>query len=142
MLPALLIQAGFIDYIAISLGGVSDWCVTPGYWFLIPTYSALWFGGRWCRNIPRLNQRALFAIAAALMLSTLSAFLISNAGFYLFSERFLELDWFDYSRRVAPYLAAYISSTTLYAVLAFMMHGLWRILFQRANHRKESNAHC
>jgi hypothetical protein len=32
--------------IAIMLGGVSDWCVTPAYGFLIPTYACLWYGGR------------------------------------------------------------------------------------------------
>jgi hypothetical protein len=44
---ALIIEAGLIDFYATSVQGISDWCMTPAYWFLIPTYGSLWFVGRW-----------------------------------------------------------------------------------------------
>jgi hypothetical protein len=43
---ALMLNAGVIDYLAL-LAGVSDYCVTPAYPFLIPTYLTLWASGRW-----------------------------------------------------------------------------------------------
>src|ERR1035438_5697145 len=39
---ALLLQAGLMDSYVTTIQGVSDWCVTPAYWFLIPTYGSLW----------------------------------------------------------------------------------------------------
>ena len=44
---ALIIEAGLIDYYATSVQGISDWCMSPAYWFLIPTYGSLWLVGRW-----------------------------------------------------------------------------------------------
>jgi hypothetical protein len=46
LFPFYLLEAGLIYYLVIMLGGVSDWCVTPAYGFLIPTYACLWYGGR------------------------------------------------------------------------------------------------
>lgn len=44
---ALILEAGWIDYYATSVQGVADWCMSPAYWFLIPTYASLWLVGRW-----------------------------------------------------------------------------------------------
>ena len=51
---ALILEAGLIDYYATSVQGISDWCMTPAYWFLIPTYGSLWLIGRWFA--PRLTK--------------------------------------------------------------------------------------
>ena len=50
----LVIEAGLIDWDASALQGISDWCIRPAYWFLIPTYASLWLAGRWygLRNSP------------------------------------------------------------------------------------------
>jgi hypothetical protein len=47
MLSALLVEAAFIDYLAIAVGGVSSFCISPAYGFLLPAYGALWLAGRW-----------------------------------------------------------------------------------------------
>ena len=46
MVPALIAASVGIDYAAITWGGVSDFCVSPAYWMLIPAYLALFAGGR------------------------------------------------------------------------------------------------
>jgi hypothetical protein len=45
--PALLALAGVSDYVAITSFGVSDFCMSPAYGFLLPAYGSLWFAGRW-----------------------------------------------------------------------------------------------
>src|ERR1035437_4084549 len=44
--PALLVVAGLADYAAFNYANISDWCFSPAYWFLIPTYAVLFYAGR------------------------------------------------------------------------------------------------
>src|SRR5215469_3010628 len=48
--PLLMAEAVLVDYIVISRMGINFWthyCVSLGYWFLVPAYGALWVGGSW-----------------------------------------------------------------------------------------------
>ena len=73
-LAVLLLEAGLIDYLAITMGGVSDWCVTPAYWFLIPTYACLWCGGRWYAGRRRRVWSTLLPLIGTLLFSVSLAF--------------------------------------------------------------------
>lgn len=132
MFPLLLFEAGLIDYLAISFAGTSDWCVTPAYLFLIPTYGALWFGGRWCRQFKGVDKTVLLSIAAALIVSTGLAFLISNGSFYLLSDRFHDLSWVEYSSRVVKYFPPYLLTTLLYTSVALVVHSVLHFFSGRA----------
>lgn len=101
----LLVVAGLIDYLAIAHGGVSGWCVTPAYLFLISTYGAMWLGGRLSRRQALDETTGVAAIFAILAGSTWIAFLISNASFYALSGYFDDLDLRTYAVRILPYLA-------------------------------------
>ncbi len=120
----LLAEAFLIDYLAIRYGGVSGWCVTPAYGFLIPTYAALWGAGKWCARFRPFRLSAMAGITVALIGATTLAFLISNASFYLFSGRFAELDWLRYGLNVAHYYPEYLGSALLYTGFALGLHGL------------------
>src|ERR1019366_3250627 len=90
---ALILEAGLIDYYATSIQGTSDWCMTPAYWFLIPTYGSLWFVCRWFafrQNTAdhTMEGQGLIALALAAWAANSFAFVFSNATFYLFSEHF------------------------------------------------------
>src|SRR3970040_1549850 len=61
-----LAEAALIDYVAITHGGVSDWCVSPAYVFLAPTYASLWFAGRWVAARQQQTWRTLVPLFAAL----------------------------------------------------------------------------
>ncbi len=119
----LLLEAGLIDYLAITYGGVSGWCVTPAYLFLVPTYGAMWLGGRWCRRYRLDETSGLIVSLATLAGTTLLAFLISNASFYLLSGYFDSLSPLEYATRVARHLLPYLGTTLAYAVL--VLGGLW-----------------
>ena len=51
--PALMAIAVAVDYAVITAGGQSFWshyCVSPGYWFLVPAHLSMWFGGSLLRR--------------------------------------------------------------------------------------------
>ncbi len=113
-LALFLAEAGLIDYLAIAYGGVSGWCVTPAYPFLIPTYGALWLGGRLCRRQTLDKITSVAAIFGTLSGSALIAFLISNLSFYALSGYFDDLDLRTYMARILPYLGPYLVTPLAY----------------------------
>ncbi|HET6630680.1 MAG TPA: hypothetical protein VFG91_12965 [Woeseiaceae bacterium] len=119
--PIFIAEAGLMDW-ASTAGGVSAWCVTPAYGFLIPTYAALWLAGRCYRRYARKEWRTLVPLCATLGAGLVSAFAISNGSFYLFSGYFAELAWDDYLRGVIGYFPAYAGYALVYTMLALCVH--------------------
>lgn len=126
----LLLEAGGIDYYAINVAGVSDWCVTPAYWFLIPTYASMWLGGRWFAARQQNTWRSLALFGGVSWMATTAAFLISNASFFLLSGRYTEMSVAEYAGKVAQYYPPYLSGSLMYLALAsviyIMLHSLFR----------------
>lgn len=134
---ALLLEAGGIDYYSIVIKGMSDWCVSPAYWFLIPTYAVMFGAGRWfaTHRQPMAKSGLLFVSIACL--STTVAFLISNTSFYLFSGKFTETSWQQYAERIAQYYAPYLGSALLYLAVAALIY-LLLISFGKADVAEQS----
>lgn len=120
----LLLEAGALDYVAITHLGVSDYCVTPAYWFLIPTYAVLWYAGRHYARIHQYSLRSLGIFAAISFAAVSVAFLISNGAFYVFSGRFAEMGMAEYAARVAQYYGPYLSGAVVYLVPAVLLYAL------------------
>jgi hypothetical protein len=125
---ALLAEAAAIDFLAITVGGASGWCVTPAYPFLAFAYGALWLAGRWCGREGAGGGRGWARAAAALLAGVTAAFLISNGSFYLLSGYFSELTWTEYAARVARYYPRYALYTFLYAGLVLVGYHVLRWL--------------
>jgi hypothetical protein len=126
----LLFEAGIIDWAATSAGGVSDWCLSPAYWFLIPTYGVLWGAGRWYARVHRTRVSTLIPLCGALFTSTSIAFLISNGSFYALSGRFTDMGWTEYAARTAQYFPPYQMSAFVYVASAAVVYALllaWRV---------------
>lgn len=113
----LLIEAGLIDYIAMTQLGVSDYCISPAYVFLIPTYACLWMAGRYCIKFQSLKLIDLIAQLSILFIATSLAFVISNASFYPLSGKFSEMDWLEYISRVKQYYFPYTYSAIVYVTV-------------------------
>lgn len=122
--PALLIEAAGIDFLATTVGGVSDWCITPAYSFLALTYGAVWLAGRWYSKRHALAWRSLLPFAGSAVAAVLVAFLTSNASFYLFAGYFGEMSASEYASRVAQYLPGYMQSALLWLSIAAVVHVL------------------
>ncbi|MDA0691666.1 MAG: hypothetical protein O3A78_04920 [Nitrospinae bacterium] len=113
--PALLIGcAGLIDYFSVQREPA--WCITSAYGFLIPTYLALWFGGRRFQTleITQWNQAASMAITLAIC--TTLAFVISNGSFYALSghEVYESMNFMEYAQRQISRFPGYLMKPFLY----------------------------
>ncbi|OFZ67517.1 MAG: hypothetical protein A2V79_07285 [Betaproteobacteria bacterium RBG_16_56_24] len=138
---ALIMEAGLIDYYATSVQGVSDWCMTPAYWFLIPTYGSLWFVGRWFT--PRLAKeghamqgKGLVRLSLLAWAACSFAFMFSNVTFYLFSGRFADMSATEYASRVAQYYGSYVSVALLYIACAVALHMAFDIIVTQRVHSR------
>ncbi|MCK9200742.1 MAG: hypothetical protein M0P59_14355 [Gallionella sp.] len=120
----LLVEAGALDYVAITHLGVSDYCVTPAYWFLIPTYAVLWYAGRFLARSHQYSLRRLGMFAGISFVAVSAAFVISNGAFYLFSGRFPELSIAEYTGRMAQYYLPYLTGAVVYLVPAALLYAL------------------
>lgn len=129
----LLLEAGLIDYLAITQLGVSDFCVSEAYVFLIPTYVAMWLGGKWCGKFTFLSVASVTQQFAALVMATSTAFLISNGSFYLLSGRYPDRSWTQYFDRFTMYYPSYLTSTLIYVVVIFGVISVAKSLFAAKN---------
>ena len=117
-----LLEAGAIDYFAIAHYGVDDYCFSPAYWLLIPTYASMWFAGHWFAARQQNNLTDIAWFAGISWLSTSVAFLISNGAFYSLSGKFTEMNIAEYAIRVAKYYPSYVSGTLIYLALAAIIY--------------------
>ena len=131
---ALILVAGLIDYYATSVLGVSDWCFTPGYWFLIPIYGSLWMVGRWFSLNYSVQGKGMTVLILAAWAANSFAFMLSNATFYLFSDLFTEMSFIEYTASVSQYYVSYVSVAMLYITCAVGMQVIFKILGKQNFH--------
>ena len=124
---ALLAEAALIDYVAITHGGVSAWCVSPAYGFLIPTYGVLWFSGRRLQAPTGFSWRDWALCLGGALGATVIAFAISNGSFYLLSGRFPGTPLTSYLDSVMGYFRLYTGSTLAYVVVGLAVGSLVRM---------------
>ena len=114
--------AVLLDFLSITAGGVSSFCVTPAYGFLIPTYAAAWQAGLIFRKHYALSGRAALIFAALAFVAASVAFLISNGSFYLLSGYYAEPDWVEYWRGLGLYYPYYLTSALAYLAALGVIH--------------------
>ncbi len=128
---ALLVEVGLLDYVAITQFNVSDFCISSAYVFLIPTYFAMWFGGRFSANFKSMQGTELtlsISAMATLFVATTSAFLISNGSFYWLSDKILARDFSNYVTQMTHYYLPYMGYTLMYAIFGFAVFKLFKRL--------------
>ncbi len=115
---ALAIGVAFgMDFYAMGYKGVSDYCMSLGYWGLIPTYAAVWGMGRWLAK--REQSFAALPYALAGWLATSIAFVLSNAFWYSFSDKVNTLTIVEFTQRIAKYYTPYVGYTMMYLGIAW-----------------------
>ena len=133
----LLLAAGGVDYYAIAIRGVSDECISPAYWFLIPTYACLWYAGRWFAARQQMSWASLGLLAAVAWGSTTAAFLISNTSFYLLTALVPNPSLLQYAKGIVEYYPPYLLCTLLYLACATVLHVLLVNLGNNTAHSSE-----
>lgn len=117
------ILASVIDFGVAALDPWQGFCLTDGYWGLIPAYGAMWLGGRWLAK--RGDAFELLAYSATALITTLTAFVISTQTYYLYSGRFPNNGVLETMQYGWDYLAAYVGYSAMYFALAWIAaHGM------------------
>jgi hypothetical protein len=126
----LMLEAVAIDWIATQHLGVSDFCMTPAYWFLLPTHAAMWAGGYLLRRHAQVeNGHALAALVVLAFAATTLAYTISNGGFYWFGGRYPDPHFAEYVERFAMYYRWFVLVPCTYIAAAAFVHvGVTRAL--------------
>lgn len=132
--PVLLVVAGTADYFAFNYAGVSDWCFSPAYWFLIPTYAVMWYAGRFYKTRHSISWHGLSLFAVTALVATSVAFVISSGSFYLLSGRFADMTALQYAAAVAKYYPPYLVSAFLYLSIAVVVQVAAAKLSARSAH--------
>lgn len=133
---ALLVEAAVLDYIAIGHLGVSGYCVSPAYVFLIATYGAVWFGGQFCKRLSDSKASHLAAKFGILVASVSLGFLISNGSFYLLSGKYPDNNWAEYITRVMMYYPPYLKYALIYVVGIYSVSRLFKLLAAAATEKE------
>ena len=125
-LVVLFFGAGVLDYWAISPSNVSDFCLTPAYFCLIPTYTTMWLAGRYSKVFKSLHFIESVKIFGLAAITTLISFIISNGSFYVWSGSFGELAWDKYVNQFNQYLPSYLSGTLGYIVIGLVAINIFK----------------
>ncbi len=111
-----------LDVASVTWGGVSNFCVSPAYGFLLPAYGALWYAGRWYAGYHRDAAATLFPLALSVLLGTAICELVSSGGFYFLSGRFEQTSVQEFAGRFAEYFPRSLSSLLFYVGVAGVIH--------------------
>lgn len=117
--PLLMAVAVVVDYLVISRAGLDFWshyCVSPGYWFLLPAHLSLWLAGSWLasRQTPLGLRSAQFA--AALVGGVVLCHLFAQGGFYWFSSSVAEPSVAGWWKNYTDWLWPYFRTTAMYVL--------------------------
>jgi hypothetical protein len=129
---ALFALASTIDLTLLESGQISDWCLSPAYWALLPAYGALWGTGRLYARRHRDQPGTLLPLGLGLIGGASLAYLCSGGGYYFFSGRTAEPTLAGFAERVPQYLPTSLGTLALYVGLAALAYGALRAVQVRA----------
>lgn len=133
----LLATAGLTDYFSVQ-AGTSDWCITPAYMFLIPTYLSLWFAGRLFDDLKMHSPKKFGRLVLFLFLSSTTAFIISTGSFHLLSGRYDDVPILEQAITSVKYYPRYIGGAFFYMGVFIVGVKVKDYLIDLSNHRLSS----
>lgn len=129
--PVFMALAVLADYVVISGQGMdffAHYCMSAAYWFLIPAYFALWFGGMLVRRYyasaegAESNGKALVVLAASLFASVVLCHLLSQGSFYWISDSVADPTFAGWWKNYSDWFVPYLRTTAIYVGLAVIVH--------------------
>lgn len=140
LLGGLLLQragwfAGFfvlatvIDFGAAAFDPAQGFCLTNGYWGLIPAYGAMWLGGlRLSKQnaVFGANPKSISAYALVSLSTAFVAFVVSTQTYYLFSGRFPAEGLIESMQHGWEYLPNWMGFAAMYFAFVWLSVALWR----------------
>jgi hypothetical protein len=130
--PALMVLAVAVDWYVITASGINFWdhyCVSVAYWFLVPSYLALWFGGLFLRSqYNGLTARSLGWLVASFVASVSLCYLLSNGSFYWLSDSVKNASVAGWTKNLADWYLPYLYTASIYVAGASIVHALVALL--------------
>lgn len=116
--PALMVVAVAVDYFVITRSGMdffSHYCVSPGYWMLLPAHASMWLGGRLLalRADRHPGQRVL-ELALVLPLAVALCHLFAQGGFYWLSDVVDEPNVAGWAKNYSDWFLPYLKVAAIY----------------------------
>ncbi len=125
--PALLALCAGLDFSAITVGGVSSFCVTPAYGFLLPAYGVLWLAGRWFAKRYSFSTSALLPLVGSVTVAASISELFSSGGFYFFGGRFADPTLAVFGERLLKYFPQQLEGIGFWLGVALVVHVVFAI---------------
>lgn len=126
---ALLALCVGLDYAAITASGVSNYCVTPAYAFLLPAYGVMWLAGRWFSKRYSFSTSAILPFIGSAAVSVSISQLFSSGGFYFLGGRFENPTLAVFGERLIKYFPHQLENVSFWLAVALVVH----IAFAYAN---------
>ena len=121
----------WLDFAAYTWGGVSDFCITPAYVFLLPAYVSLWLAGHWYAKQYQFAWHTVMPLSLSIIAGLILCELFSSGGFYFFSARFAETSLIEFGERLIRYFPLYAESFVFYIGIAIVIHSLFALIVQQ-----------
>jgi hypothetical protein len=122
----LMALAVLTDFFVIRSQGLDFWshyCVSPAYWFLVPSYAALWFGGAWLRaHSHGLQLRDLGLLVASAVIAANACYLVSNGSFYWISASVPARSLGGWIENLGDWYLPFAQTTLMYIGIAAALH--------------------
>ena len=119
--------ATVIDFGAAAIDPAQGFCLTNGYWGLIPAYGLMWLGGRYLAKITdAFATKNLIAYGLVSMITSFVAFVISTQTYYLFSGRFPAQGVIESLKHGWEYLPSWMGFSAMYFAIIWLSVALWR----------------
>jgi hypothetical protein len=129
--PLLMALAVLIDFFVITGQGMDFWshyCVSVAYWFLVPSYAAMWLGGSLLRKYHTgLHVRELGLLIVCVVAATSVCYLISNGSFYWLSPSWINANapvrsFSGWITNLGDWYLPYLRTSLMYVGVATMLH--------------------
>jgi hypothetical protein len=124
--PLGMALAVAVDAYVIRAAGLSFWdhyCVSVAYWFLVPAYLAMWFGGSLlARHYAGLSARSLGLLAASVLVATSTCYLVSNGSFYWLSDSVANATLAGWGKNLGDWYLPYLRTASMYVAVAAGVH--------------------
>jgi hypothetical protein len=109
---ALFLLGLVIDFGASAFDPKLGFCLTNGYWGLIPAYGVLWLSGYFLYHKKLIQKLSIFI--SIVSIAIILAFIISTQTYYIFSGRFGNPSFFESVFHGWEYLPQYFLSSFAY----------------------------
>jgi hypothetical protein len=135
--PGFLALAAALDFSAVFYAGVSSYCLSPAYGFLIPAYGSLWLAGRWFASKYQFIWTTALFLVASVLTGAAMATIFSSGGFYWFSGRYTDPSVVEFGQRFIQYFPKYLGTLSFYVAIAAVQH----IAFRFSHVGKQTDQH-